>query len=85
MNSDVLQSYENDFKQSMQCLEKMIARCSIESNFDQISLKDYDSTQTDHYYEETQKYLKQIEVEAMNFMNDDAIRRRVSAYSWYHF
>ena len=55
----------------------MIARCVGEH--EQVNLKDYDSKQTDHYYEETQKALKQIEVEAMGFMHDDAVRKRVSS------
>jgi len=55
MNSDSLQSYENDFRQSLTCLEKVVARCSLD---DQVNLKDYDQKQTDYYYEETQKYLK---------------------------
>ena len=54
----------------------MVARCSVDS--EKISLKDYDAKQTTHYFEETQKALKQIEVEAMSFMHDDSVRKRVS-------
>ena len=67
-NSDLLASYEKDFKECVALLNEIIddadPACMLEKNsfaLDNASL-----------------LLKQMEVEAMNFMDDDSIRKRVS-------
>ena len=61
----------------MEALEKIIAQCHSDDP-KKYDLSSYDAKTADHHYEETQKFLKQIEVEAMNFMDDDKIRKQVS-------
>ena len=58
MNSDMLTSYEYDFKQSLCSLEKLVAKCSNDPTKTEFDLKSYDHRATEKYYEETQKYLK---------------------------
>ena len=65
--ADLLQSYERDFDQCMAMLTKIVH-----------AEEPYDAKRTSFVFEDAQKLLKQMEVEAMNFASDDAIRKQVS-------
>ena len=68
--TDLLQSYEKDFNDCMDLLRKVLddadPAAMIEKN--QYALDD------------AGQLLKQIDIEAMNFMGDDAVRKRISKH-----
>ena len=64
----MLASYEHDFKDHVKLLQEIIDDADPASRLDKNSFA----------LENAQKLLKQMEVEAMNFMEDDTVRRRVS-------
>jgi hypothetical protein len=63
--ADLLQSYEKDFVQHVDRLQKL-----TDGPIEQAST-------LDQTFSDCQKLLKQIEVEGINFMTDDHIRQRV--------
>ena len=65
----MLASYEHDFKDCVKLLEEIIDDADPASKLDKNSFA----------LENANKLLKQMEVEAMNFMEDDSVRKRVSA------
>ena len=67
-NSDLLASYEHDFTEHMTLLKQ------IAEDSDPVSMLE----KNQFALENAQKLLKQMEVEAMNFMDDDDVRKRVS-------
>ena len=69
VQSDLLASYEHDFKDCVKLLEEIIDDADPASKLDKNSFA----------LENANKLLKQMEVEAMNFMEDDSVRKRVSA------
>ena len=70
-NSDLLASYEKDFKECISLLKEIV------DDVDPASRLDKNSFALDN----ANKLLKQMEVEAMNFMEDDSVRKRVSSHS----
>ena len=68
-NSDLLASYEHDFTEHVGLLRQ------ITSDPDPVSMLE----KNQFALENAQKLLKQMEVEAMNFMDDDDVRKRVSS------
>ena len=64
----MLASYEHDFKDCVKLLEEIIGDGDPASKLDKNSFA----------LENANKLLKQMEVEAMNFMEDDSVRKRVS-------
>ena len=68
VQSDLLASYEHDFKDCVKLLEEIIDDADPASKLDKNSFA----------LENANKLLKQMEVEAMNFMEDDSVRKRVS-------
>ena len=67
-DSDLLASYEHDFKDCVTLLNEIISDVDPATKLSQNSFA----------LENANKLLKQMEVEAMNFMNDDKVRNRVS-------
>ena len=67
-NSDLLASYEKDFKECVSLLKEIVEDVDPASRLDKNSFA----------LDNANKLLKQMEVEAMNFMEDDSVRRRVS-------
>ena len=65
MVEDLLSSYEKDFSQHIDMLEKITASGA-------------DITNLDRVFDDCQKLIKQIDVESMNYMSDDNVRIRVS-------
>ena len=67
-DSDLLASYEHDFKDCVTLLNDIINDVDPASKLNQNSFA----------LENANKLLKQMEVEAMNFISDDKVRNRVS-------
>ena len=67
-DSDLLASYEHDFKDCVTLLNDIISDVDPASKLSQNSFA----------LENANKLLKQMEVEAMNFIADDKVRNRVS-------
>ena len=67
----MLASYEHDFKDCVKLLQDIIDDADPVSKLDKNSFA----------MENANKLLKQMEVEAMNFMDDDSVRRRVSLHN----
>ena len=70
-DSDLLASYEHDFKDCVTLLNDIINDVDPASKLNQNSFA----------LENANKLLKQMEVEAMNFISDDKVRNRVSIVS----
>ena len=70
-NIDLLASYEHDFKDCVKLLTSIIADADPVSSL----------ARNQFALENAQKLLKQMEVEAMNYIDDDSVRKRVSTYS----
>ena len=68
MSSDLLQSYEHDFKDCCKHLQEIIDDANPGAKLEK----------NQYAFDNASKLLKQMEVEAMNFMEDDSIRKRVS-------
>ena len=62
--SDLLQSYERDFDQVLILLNKIVT-----------DEETYDSQRTTFALSDAQNLLKQMEVEAMNFAQNDKVRK----------
>jgi len=69
-DSDLLASYEHDFKDCVTLLNDIINDVDPASKLNQNSFA----------LENANKLLKQMEVEAMNFISDDKVRNRMSKY-----
>ena len=67
-DSDLLASYEHDFKDCVTLLNDIISDVDPATKLSQNSFA----------LENANKLLKQMEVEAMNFISDDKVRNRVS-------
>ena len=73
MSSDLLQSYEHDFKDCCKHLQEIIDDANPGAKLEK----------NQYAFDNASKLLKQMEVEAMNFMEDDSIRKRVSfLFTW---
>ena len=73
MSSDLLQSYEHDFKDCCKHLQEIIDDANPGAKLEK----------NQYAFDNASKLLKQMEVEAMNFMEDDSIRKRVSfPFTW---
>ena len=73
MSSDLLQSYEHDFKDCCKHLQEIIDDANPGAKLEK----------NQYAFDNASKLLKQMEVEAMNFMEDDSIRKRVSSlFTW---
>ena len=66
--SDLLNSYEKDFADCMVILSQAVEDSDPMIEKNKFVLKD------------TEQLLKQIDVEAMNFMGDDVIRKRITKH-----
>lgn len=64
--TELLVSYESDFQHNMEFIEKLCSGTPAEA------------TALDQAFSECQRLIKQIEVEGMNYIEDDSIRKRVS-------
>ena len=70
--SDLLASYEHDFKDCVTLLDSIISDAAPAAKL----------AQNQFALENAQKLLKQMEVEAMSFMDNDSIRKRVSSINF---
>ena len=68
--TDLLNSYEKDFTDCMNLLTKVV------EDSDPMSLIE----KNQFALEDAGQLLKQIDIEAMNFMGDDAVRKRISKH-----
>ena len=67
-DNDLLASYEHDFKECVELLNAIIEDINPATKLDKNQFA----------LDNASKLLKQMDVEAMNFMEDDSVRRRVS-------
>lgn len=65
---DLLNSYEHDYNENVALLKEIINDADPAAKFEKNQFA----------LENASKLLKQMEVEAMNFLEDDSIRKRVS-------